>query len=1506
MIQETNLEKIPKIANLIKYLFPKIIKQSKLISCKCNLEQLVLTTQELITTITKKLFYLNNEKSIFFIDLQNSIQTIHTALDCYLTSLNSIQRPMNETKLIQLIESDLIILTQSLIQFSSSISGAMQGVSNIQKLSKAEIERIDTLIGLESLLFTLSVNVEESKVWPFFHSKYLAVYQFYGRVRIIKSKISAIQSLYGTGKTTCIPVMLMIESIRNQTKSPFFLFVEPNEKSIEKKTNFFNTKLAKYVTIENDPAKFLEMMKNYNSYQNSQRLVMGIMTPFKLQKMMFEFRDNKKLFSHTKLIIDDANQRTLDLDVLIGKIASLHQNTNTFSMPSHVTLISSLISNDIKSPFNGQIETTDLVEKPKFEINESPVVRERFTKDNNEVAIRETNKVIEEMAEFYSKVEVGHILCFLSDADQCHKYRDSLLFSEQNEYFKEKGIIIMQTTLKNNESIDNFFKRLQNELEINESINQDQNVFLYFMPIVLTENDEDRMLRLAENEFPEPVRRINKIICTTQNYQSTINTDGLSVVIDNGLEEESGFDTFTGLKTINERFISFETKNERKGRLGYSKRGTYIPIYPHPNFTHYPRIPEIQKRDLTTDILIYKTIGIDIEKMKTLPTIQNRSVLDYSIKNLIWIGAIDAKSNRITYFGTELLKFPFISIYYAASVFNFRDSFYKNYRQQAYFISAYISTVIEMDSKLIQNDLTEKLSRFFREDSDIITLINSLNSLLLSKITDETEFKNLVEKFGFSYRAFLEFKQNMQIITNETFPGKTTPEVILLLGSFIKENKGISPIINNFISKLENNIPNWRKIHLVEFKCMSGAGNFENKPILVFTGSDRLKFRNQPRNRPHGGVRIFSRPGWNGCIIPSECYCFNIVRKMNSVINVGRLIHHKYETTKNAIFSMECEKTILNPWFDVLISTYFENYHRFFKHFVTSTSNDEQPEPQQTTTSRRIQSPATEKRIFHYSKVEERVFISFIPRDNSICNEVTEGIKKCLKLIPFTPRSILIYRNDIKSLVEVTSIGAQHYESTCINSLYGRKLTEDDIDYCLNNLNELANSNSNVRICALFINDQCKLNDYDQRNLYIVYQERDYMQSPILNIVQERFRDMSGLSYYSSFTRTNQRNNEFGLFQFPSKFIHPALFYNPESLDIIMTWFIKHCPYAKVIKVVGHRLLMKSSDIFQLQHHFHQEKQLIKEQMKLNYVAIPVPKKIHVKDLLVIKNNPNWEYNEKFRVIVTTREEEDKVNEFISHIETDTDDEEETLCCIYVCDDPENPLLTNYPITIYYQDGKTYTNQMCRDCLVSSLQIATESFFANGQIDQFAIEKINFKPPVIPSVNSKETEDGLQCWPQIPLGQMISSLINNDYELSSLVSAWLNSVNEYTIRTQAKLLYTFCPDHPHKIFKINSYDINEFCCQDGACKNRFCEYCQSWHPDSYICEERKDGKKCVWKKFCPKCKTPTFKDSGCNHITCPCGCHWCYKCGMGFQQASQCYAHLSAVHGGCFDYHFDD
>jgi hypothetical protein len=51
---------------------------------------------------------------------------------------------------------------------------------------------------------------------------------------------------------------------------------------------------------------------------------------------------------------------------------------------------------------------------------------------------------------------------------------------------------------------------------------------------------------------------------------------------------------------------------------------------------------------------------------------------------------------------------------------------------------------------------------------------------------------------------------------------------------------------------------------------------------------------------------------------------------------------------------------------------------------------------------------------------------------------------------------------------------------------------------------------------------------------------------------------------------------------------------------------------------------------------------------------------------------------------------------------------------------------------------------------------------------------------------------------------------------------------------------------------------------------------------------------------CPECTVMVCRVSGCNHITCNCGCHFCYECGKGFDNASDCYSHLSKVHGRLF------
>lgn len=48
-------------------------------------------------------------------------------------------------------------------------------------------------------------------------------------------------------------------------------------------------------------------------------------------------------------------------------------------------------------------------------------------------------------------------------------------------------------------------------------------------------------------------------------------------------------------------------------------------------------------------------------------------------------------------------------------------------------------------------------------------------------------------------------------------------------------------------------------------------------------------------------------------------------------------------------------------------------------------------------------------------------------------------------------------------------------------------------------------------------------------------------------------------------------------------------------------------------------------------------------------------------------------------------------------------------------------------------------------------------------------------------------------------------------------------------------------------------------------------------------------------KKCPGCQIPTIRTSGCDHMTCPCGTHWCYECGV-MSTLEDIYDHINEDH----------
>ena len=100
--------------------------------------------------------------------------------------------------------------------------------------------------------------------------------------------------------------------------------------------------------------------------------------------------------------------------------------------------------------------------------------------------------------------------------------------------------------------------------------------------------------------------------------------------------------------------------------------------------------------------------------------------------------------------------------------------------------------------------------------------------------------------------------------------------------------------------------------------------------------------------------------------------------------------------------------------------------------------------------------------------------------------------------------------------------------------------------------------------------------------------------------------------------------------------------------------------------------------------------------------------------------------------------------------------------------------------------------------------------------------------------------------------------------------------------------------------------------QCPSCFSTICSACNEEAHEGMTCEERRVHRDPgeqerlfnVWAnehgKQCPECGRMIEKSEGCNHMTCLCGAHFCWKCGKSFS-ADKIYGHMDTAHGGMHD-----
>lgn len=144
-----------------------------------------------------------------------------------------------------------------------------------------------------------------------------------------------------------------------------------------------------------------------------------------------------------------------------------------------------------------------------------------------------------------------------------------------------------------------------------------------------------------------------KIVVSTNVAQTSVTIDDIDVVIDSGLERR--ILTIDGVEGLYLKPISFKDSEQRKGRAGRTRHGTYVDYCPETNRPEYP-IAEILRLRLDQIVLRLAEAGFDAEELEFFHQPDVNKIHEAK-KVLKALGCISA-SGSVTPIGREVARLP--------------------------------------------------------------------------------------------------------------------------------------------------------------------------------------------------------------------------------------------------------------------------------------------------------------------------------------------------------------------------------------------------------------------------------------------------------------------------------------------------------------------------------------------------------------------------------------------------------------------------------------------------------------------------------------------------------------------------------------------------------------------------------------------------------------------------------------------------------------------------------
>ncbi|HAS6175075.1 TPA: ATP-dependent RNA helicase HrpA [Vibrio vulnificus] len=223
-----------------------------------------------------------------------------------------------------------------------------------------------------------------------------------------------------------------------------------------------------------------------------------------------------------------------------------------------------------------------------------------------------------------------------------------------------------------------------------------------------------------------------RIVLATNVAETSLTVPGIKYVIDPGTARISRYSYRTKVQRLPIESVSQASANQRKGRCGRVQEGICIRLYSEDDFNSRPEFtdPEILRTNLASVILQMTALGLgDIEAFPFVEAPDKRNILD-GVRLLEELGAINSNAKdpkkRLTAVGKQLARLP-IDPRLARMVL---EALRFGCLKEVMIIAAALSIQDPRERPSDkQQSADDKHRRFYHEDSDFLTFVNVWNHI---------------------------------------------------------------------------------------------------------------------------------------------------------------------------------------------------------------------------------------------------------------------------------------------------------------------------------------------------------------------------------------------------------------------------------------------------------------------------------------------------------------------------------------------------------------------------------------------------------------------------------------------------------------------------------------------------------------------------------------------------------------------------------------------------------